>query len=246
MRKITQKNTGDKKSWLLKQKTLELCQNLDEDKTQGKESIYKFLNDLLKKSNRDQKIALSWLIKKKAFSQLEAQRVFEFSIRCLKNNSQFILASILKAIKIQSPLREDLGFFLTDEGDTLGHLAAKQDKEDIIRTLSDLNPEYLRAKNLKGDTVPHIASKFLSHNSIELLIKKYPGLFYVRNNEGLKPSDLEGGPLINSMISEESIQIAWEKDSETYQKSLDTLKEASKESNKKKKLAIEINEINPK
>lgn len=227
MKKQSQRPSIDKKSWLLKQRALELHKNLGNSVESAKDDIFKFLDALLKESDTNQKIAISWLIKKKVFAELDPQKIFNFSIKCIKYNNQTLITNILKAVKIQTPNKEDLGFYLTDEGNTLGHLAAQKDKQNVILGLNSINPEYLRIKNLDGDTLPHIASKFLSQKSIEIMIKTCPGLFWVRNNQGLKPSELEGGPLINSIINEKEVQKAWSQDNDTYQKSLDTLKLAS-------------------
>jgi hypothetical protein len=215
--------TKNNKSWLIKKQALDVAENLKLDRVKYQSTAINFLERILLEKEVNQKVAISWLIKKRAFCNIDANKVFQYALKCLHKNNHFMLSSILKAVKTQSPLREDLGLFVTESGETLGHLAAKQDKTNIIKSLGEINPEYLRAKTDNGDTIPHIASRFLSQKSLELMIEKYPGLFWVRNHQGLKPSDLEGGPLINSKIKDNEIQKAWDKDNVTYQRSLRTL-----------------------
>lgn len=218
---------------MAKDESLRLADNLKEAKPNSQQKMLNFLDKIIKQDQQFQHIAFSWLVKKRVFSLLNTNDMFEFCIKCLNQGNIKLLNETLKAVKLQSPLKVDLGLFSTstlaefNTGDTLGHLAAKLDNQKALKVLSKINPDYLRVKNRDGDTVPHIASKFLSQKSIEFMIQKYPGLFWIRNNNGLKPGDLEGGPLINKTMSEDEIAKAWTKDSQTYQRSLEKLQVAS-------------------
>jgi hypothetical protein len=212
--------------WRVKGKALELSHALKNNQDNAVSKTISFLEQILDEKETSQQVALSWLIKSKAFSKLDPQKVFEVSIKCLKRENTKMLGEILKAVKLQSPLREDLGLFITDGGNTLGHLAAQIDNQRVLNCLHKMNPEYLRVQNENGDTIPHMASKYLSYKSIEVMVKKYPGLFYVRNKQGLRPTDLEGGPLIKTKIKDKDIQQAWNMDNSIYQKSLATLQKA--------------------
>jgi hypothetical protein len=220
----------DKRSWSVKKQALELCENLKNKPDRGYTKVYKFLEKLLDEDKTNQKVGISWLVKGKAFAVLEPSKLFEITIKCLGSNNAELLSNIIKAVKTQNPLKEDLGFYATESGLTLGHLAAKQDKKAILSLLGDINPEYLRAKDRDGNTIPHIASQYLSQAAIEVMVAKCPGLFWVRNNNGLRPSDLESGPLINSLIKETKIREFWEKENQIYRQSIEKLQMASKKS----------------
>lgn len=220
----------DKKAWSVKKQALELCEGLKAKKENNFLKAYKFLERLLDEDKTNQRVGLSWLVKGKAFSVLAPSKLFEITIKCLGTNNIEILGGIIKAVKTQNPLKEDLGFYATEGGLTLGHLAAKQDKKTILSLLGEINPEYLRTKDKDGNTIPHIASQYLSQSAIEIMVTKCPGLFWVRNNKGLRPSDLESGPLINSLIEETKIREFWEKENQVYKQSIEKLQVASKKS----------------
>lgn len=233
LKTIPQKPKKNNNLWIAKGEALKVANDLIDAKPNAKLKILNFLEKTLKRDQQFQDIAFSWLVKKRIFSLLDPKDMFEFCIKCLKAKNVKLLNETLKAVKLQNPLKIDLALFSTDylgsfnTGETLGHLAAKLDDQKALKVLSKINPDYLRVKNGDGDTIPHIASKFLSQKSIEFMMQKYPGLFWIRNNKGLKPSDLEGGPLINKSISEEEIQKAWAKDNETYKHSLEKLQNAT-------------------
>lgn len=228
-RRLDAYKTPESKSWEIKKKAISVAQATTSSKGNDKsqEGVFKFLNQLLKENDPNQKIGISWLVKKRAFSYVDPSRAFEFCLKCLSSNNHSLFKGILKAVKTQSPMKTDLGFFTSESGETIAHIAAKQDNQKLITSLAEINLEYLRVQDSNGNTAPHIASKFLSQRSIEVMVKKYPGLFWVRNKNGLKPSDYEGGPIIASYLNQDDIKKAWEQDNKTYQLSLSKLNEAS-------------------
>ena len=119
------------------------------------------------------------------------ETAFALSIQCVRSNDPRCLQAIIRLIKNEHPMHQDLTLYRVRGGETLGHLAARCDHVEILKSISRVSPESLRLVT-KGmaDTVAHTACRYGSFKCIDFLENSSPVLFRCSNRQGITPRDL--------------------------------------------------------
>ena len=122
---------------------------------------------------------------------IRPETAFALSIQCVRANDPRCLQAIIRLIKNEHPMHQDLTLYRVRGGETLGHLAVRCDHVEILRSISRVCPKSLRlvTKDM-DDTIAHTACRYGSSKCIEFLDSSSPVLFRCSNRQGITPRDL--------------------------------------------------------
>jgi hypothetical protein len=187
-------------------------------------SAREILNKTINAKDDIKGFAFKWMEKLSYFNYLPHSIPLESLLKAVNSNDGLSARMIVKEAQKKSPLHPELPTFKLPNGETIIHLAARKDKDKVISELSKINPLWTRHKDHEGNTPLHIASKYLSINTVLTLGKRFPSLIKLRNSQGLTPTDFEGGTLLIKHVSQSEIAMAVEKEAATIKKAKEKLK----------------------
>ncbi len=153
--------------------------------------LYGFVSALIKIPSVASKSKLLRALEKHGvFKLIRPETAFALSIKCARANDPRCLQAIIRLIKNEHPMHEDLTQYRVSDGETLGHLAARCDHVEILRSISRTSPESLRlVTGAMADTIAHTACRHGSSKCIEFLESSSPDLFKCSNRQGITPRD---------------------------------------------------------
>ena len=131
------------------------------------------------------------------FELIRPETAFALSIKCVRANDPRCLQAIIRSIKSEHAMHQDLTQYRVRGGETLGHLAARCDHVDILRSISLVSPESLMlVTDDIADTIAHTACRYGSSKCIEFIDSTIPVLFTFSNRQGITPRNLVGEEMI--------------------------------------------------
>jgi hypothetical protein len=171
----------------------------------------RILKEVLNEKDNIKTFALKWMERAAWFKSLPNSVPMSGLLEAIKNNDGQSAKIIVRETQKKSPLHPELPLFKLNNGESLIALAARTDKDKVISELTKMNPLWAMHKDDEGNTPLHIASKHICINTLISLGKKHPNLLNMRNKKGLKPIDLEAGPILLKRISKNDIKVSIKK-----------------------------------
>jgi hypothetical protein len=154
--------------------------------------LYGFVSALIKiPSVASKSKFLRALEKHGVFELIRPETAFALSIKCARANDPRCLQAIIRLIKNEHPMHQDLTQYRVSGGETLGHLAARCDHVDILRSICQVSLESIgRVTFDMADTIAHTACRYGALKCIGFLRKSSSDLFKCSNRQGITPHEM--------------------------------------------------------
>lgn len=222
-----------------KETILELVSQLKNSKNTKSASLAKkALLSIIDQDDRTKTFAFKWMEQSSWFKHLPIQVALSGLVHAIEKNDGLAAKTIVRETQKNKPFHPELPAFKLENGEHIIHRIARADKDKVFSELSKLNPLWGSIKDQNGNTPLHIASKYISIKTLLCLGKRQPELLMLRNKKGLRPIDLESGPIILKHIPKDVIIESALKANKTKKESRAKLLKALNTSNSRKELGL--------
>jgi len=189
----------------IRQEINEIKKNIDAKYKPAFAQLYGLCQALILRTDPTRLHAFNYLVKSHTLKRMPPKMGFALAVQTIRANFPEGFKKIALGIKKGNPLHPDIILYQDNRGETLGHMATKADRQEIIQYIACMNREFLDIPDRSGNTLCHTASKYCAMDTIHYLLGLSKRLFGKRNHNGKTALDLEAGEHICRTIAVKSV-----------------------------------------